>query len=233
MQDIVAERAFYDELFERNPENEHINSGYDELHDLAFPDIPSGIVLDLGCGTGGHAVRLARRGLQVVAVDLTRQGVRSARDRFARENLEGMFIVANAEQLPFRDGMTAVTWTSLLLHHFPKMDALGEELRRVTGSRLIAFEPNAGNFVTWFAMSVVNRVWGLNGMTRNQCALRPGALTKRFAAWGFRRRALHFVHRPWADGLSLVRRAYHGATSWLPDRLRANKFLIVFEKHGA
>src|SRR5687768_12979298 len=32
-QDLVSERAFYDELFDRNPENEHITSGYDDLYD--------------------------------------------------------------------------------------------------------------------------------------------------------------------------------------------------------
>ncbi len=75
MQDVAAERAFYDELFEKNPENEHITYGYDELYDLAFVREPDGRVLDVGCGTGAHAVRLAQKGFDVVAVDLTRAGV--------------------------------------------------------------------------------------------------------------------------------------------------------------
>jgi SAM-dependent methyltransferase len=141
--------------------------------------------------------------------------------------------VANAEELPLRDRAAAVTWTSLLLHHFTSLDRLGEELRRVTRRRLIAFEPNAGNFVTWFAMSVVNRVVGLQGMTRNQRALWPGWLTRRFRRWGFERRALHFMHRPWQDRLSVVRRLYTTITAWLPVRMRANKFLVVFEKRTA
>ena len=81
MQDRVAERAFYDELFANKPENEHITAGYDELHELGFPSPPSGPVLDIGCGTGAHAVRMARRGYQVIAFDLTVRGVRSARER--------------------------------------------------------------------------------------------------------------------------------------------------------
>ena len=50
---MVAERAFYDELFRRKPDNEHITEGYDEIHSWAFSEDPEGIVLDLGCGTGG------------------------------------------------------------------------------------------------------------------------------------------------------------------------------------
>ncbi len=230
MQDIIAERSFYDALFEANPENEHITSGYDELHALAFPSAPDGLVLDLGCGTGAHAVRMARRGYQVLAVDLTMPGVRAARDRFRREGLEGHFVVANAEELPFRDGMASVTWTSLLLHHFPKLDRLEGELGRVTRGTLIAFETNAGNFVTWFAMNVVNRMVGMPGMTRNQRALWPRKTARRLAQHGFRQSALHYIHRAWADRLSFVRRLYTTVTSWLPERMQANKFLAVYEK---
>ena len=84
MQDIVAERAFYDKLFSENPDNEHIVEGYDELYSVAFPELPRGPIFDLGCGTGGHAIRLAKRGYAVVAVELTRAGIRAARERFRR-----------------------------------------------------------------------------------------------------------------------------------------------------
>ena len=172
-QDLVAEKAFYDNLFEGNPENEHITSGYDELHDTAFATPPEGRVLDLGCGTGAHAVRLARRGLDVVAVDLSLAGVRAARERFRRESLSGHFVVADAESLPFKSDAFDVLWSSLLLHHFPRLETLPEELARVTTGRLVALEPNAQNFLSWFAFNVVNRFWGLSLTTRNQRSLFP------------------------------------------------------------
>ncbi len=232
-QNLQAERAFYDELFGRNPRNEHITEGYDELHAIAFPKEPDGWVLDVGCGTGGHAVRLARRGLNVVAVDLTLAGVRAARDRFLQEGLRGAFVVANAEALPFRDHSASVTWAALLLHHFPRPDKLISELVRVTRGRLATLEPNAGNFLTWFAMNVVNRVWGIPAMTKNQVAMRAGPLKRAFDAHGFDQEAIHYVHRPWRDRMGLVRRAYSGVTAWLPIRFRANKFLIVFRRRPA
>lgn len=231
MQDLAAERAFYDDLFAQNPENEHITAGYEELHETAFSGAPDGTVLDLGCGTGAHAVRIAQRGRPVVAVDLTVGGVRSARERFRREGLaNGRFLVADAERLPFRDGAFPVTWTSLLLHHFPKLDQLPPELSRVTRDRLVAFEPNADNLLTWLAFNVVNRFWGIAGMTPNQRALRPGGLNRVFRAVGFRRTAVRYLDLRWRDGMGLVRRAYAAFTRLLPARYRANKFLIVFER---
>ncbi len=231
MQDLTAERAFYDELFARNPENEHITEGYEELHEFAFTNAPEGTVLDLGCGTGAHAVRMGKRGREVVAVDLTVGGVKSARERFRRKGLaNGRFLVADAEQLPFRDGTFPVTWTSLLLHHFSKLDKLPSELARITRARLIAFEPNANNLLTWFAFNVVNRFWGIAGMTPNQKALRPGGLNNVFCGVGFHQTAVLYVDRAWTDGMGGVRRAYSRFTKVLPVRFHANKFLIVFER---
>ncbi|HET9947371.1 MAG TPA: class I SAM-dependent methyltransferase [Longimicrobiales bacterium] len=234
-QDLIAEKAFYDQLFENNPENEHITSGYDELHSLAFPTTPEGTVLDLGCGTGAHAIRLARRGCRMVAVDLSLAGVRAARERFRREGLKGQFVVADAEHLPFKDGSFEVVWSSLLLHHFPKLETLPEELSRVTRRRLVALEPNAHNFLSWFAFNVVNRFWGLSLTTRNQRSLFPRRLHRRMAQAGFRPALVHFVHRAWSDDsgvLRLVRRVHDGITSLLPLRFRANKFLVVYERGG-
>jgi ubiquinone/menaquinone biosynthesis C-methylase UbiE len=235
MQDVVAEREFYDELFESNPENEHITSGYDELHDLAFPTPPEGHVLDLGCGTGAHAIRLARRGFDVVAIDLSLHGVRAARERFRREGLSGHFLVADAENLPLKDGAVDTVWSSLLLHHFPKLDRLPDELNRVTRERVVAMEPNAHNLLSWFAFNVVNVIWGLSTTTRNQRALFPRRLNRRMAQSGLRATLLEFIHRPWRDdsgSLSLIRRSYEALTSVLPLRYRANKFLVVYQREG-
>jgi SAM-dependent methyltransferase len=233
MQDLAAERKFYADLFARNPENEHITSGYDELHQLALPAPPSGLVVDVGCGTGAHTVRLARRGCDVVAVDLTREGVKAARARLAREGLKGRFVVADALQLPFRDGVAAVAWTFLLLHHFPGLDRLPEELARVGRDKVIALEPNAQNALTWLANNVINRFLGTKAMTPNQRALWPGQVARAFARVGFRPTSLHYVDRRWSDNLGWMRRTYDLLTLWLPQRFRTNKFLVILERRAA
>lgn len=233
MQDLRAERAFYDELFTQNPANEHITYGYDELYDLAFPAPPRGLVLDLGCGTGAHSIRLARRGYEVVSVDLTLPGARAAAGRLRAEGYRPMAVVADAERLPFRDGAVDTVWAALLLHHFPVLDRLPVEIRRVTRRRIVTFEPNSGNFLTWLAFNVINRVWGLKTTTRNQRALQPGHVRRVFERLGFQRFSTHFIDRGWSDSAgSLARRAYRAVTALLPERFRANKFLLTAELPG-
>lgn len=230
MQDVIAERAFYDARFTEKPDNEHITFGYDELYELAFPTPPQGLVLDLGCGTGAHTIRLARRGYAVVSVDLTFPGARSAQQRLVAEGFKPMAVVADAEALPFRDGAVDTVWAALLLHHFPVLDRLPREMRRVARRRLVTFEPNSGNFLTWFAFNVVNQVWGLKTTTRNQRSLNPKDVKRAFAPLGFRNFRLHYVDRGWSDAAgSLARRAYRAVTSILPERFRANKFIMTAE----
>jgi SAM-dependent methyltransferase len=234
-QDKISERAFYDELFERNPSNEHITSGYEDLYDFAFQKPPEGIVLDLGCGTGAHAVRLAQRGYDVIAADLSAAGVRAARDRFRSAGVRGRFVVADAEHLPFRDGAVDVVWSSLLLHHFPKLISLPDELRRVVRTRLIAMEANGNNLLSWFAFNVVNPLWGLSTTTKNQRALFPKRLHRRMARAGFRPDAFRYVHRAWQDDkrtFGLVRAVYDGIARRLPERFQANKFLVTYKTNS-
>jgi len=230
MQDLKAERAFYDTLFTEKPDNEHITFGYDELYELAFPTPPQGLVLDLGCGTGAHSIRLARRGYQVVSVDLTHPGASSAKHRLEAEGFTPMAVVADAEHLPFRDGAVDTVWAALLLHHFPVLDALPREIRRVGRRRVVAFEPNAHNLLTWFAFNIVNQIWGLSTTTKNQRSLAPKTVRRALEPLGYTGFAVHYVDRGWNDSAgSIARRLYRAVTSFLPERFRANKFLITAE----
>ncbi|MCC7202828.1 MAG: class I SAM-dependent methyltransferase [Nitrospirae bacterium] len=53
-------------------------------------------ILDLGCGTGGHALILSRRGYQVVGIDRSREMIRIAR-RKAKEEAKGNKKKSSAE----------------------------------------------------------------------------------------------------------------------------------------
>ncbi len=230
MQDLKAEQQFYQELFTEKPDNEHITFGYDELYDLAFPQPPAGLLLDLGCGTGAHTIRLARRGYKVVGAELTLAGAQAAAKRLQDENFSPMVVVADAEHLPFKEGAFHTVWAALLLHHFPVLDRVPKEIRRVARKRLVTFEANSGNFLTWLAFNIVNPIWGLKTTTKNQRALSSEKVQRIFEELGFQRFALHFVDRGWSDRTgSLLRRSYRAITAVLPERFRANKFLLTGE----
>lgn len=86
--------------------------------------------LDLGCGTGRHALWLAERGGRVTAVDFSEEMLEQARRkpgavavRFLRHNL--------AAPLPFPEGAFDLVVSGLVLEHIEDLDAFFLELRRV------------------------------------------------------------------------------------------------------
>jgi len=62
---------------------------------------PSSRILDVGCGTGRHSLELARRGYQLVGVDISEGMVAVARKQAADESLPAEFHVADARDLQF------------------------------------------------------------------------------------------------------------------------------------
>ena len=58
-------------------------------------------MLDVGCGPGRHALALARRGFDVVGVDLSEDFIALARDAAAAERLAAHFEVADVRDLAY------------------------------------------------------------------------------------------------------------------------------------
>ena len=65
-------------------------------------------VLDVGCGPGRHAIELARRGMQVVGVDLSPAFLSIARRRAGDAGVSVSFFEMDAAALPFEDEFDAV-----------------------------------------------------------------------------------------------------------------------------
>lgn len=61
---------------------------------------PGQRLLDVGCGTGRHAVPLAARGVAVTGVDVSSEMLQRARDRAANAGIEVELIEADARDLP-------------------------------------------------------------------------------------------------------------------------------------
>lgn len=59
-------------------------------------------ILDLGCGTGNHAIELARRGYEVVGVDISRPQLAVAREKVRGKRLSVTFVQGDMARLALR-----------------------------------------------------------------------------------------------------------------------------------
>lgn len=66
---------------------------------LAESGVLRGRVLDVGCGTGEHALLAAHLGLEVTGLDLDDAGLQSARSKAAERGLRARFVRGDARQL--------------------------------------------------------------------------------------------------------------------------------------
>jgi len=91
-------------------------------------------VLDLGCGTGRHCIYLAKHGLSVVGLDVSKSALRIANKWAQKEKLtNAMFIQAAMSDLPFRDECFGAVVSISVIHHGFKRDILKtvDEIRRI------------------------------------------------------------------------------------------------------
>jgi malonyl-CoA O-methyltransferase len=95
---------------------------------------PRGLrVLDLGCGTGRHALWLAAGGAEVFAVDFSEGMLQKAREKPGADRVQ--FLQHDLHQpLPFADGEFDLVLSGLVLEHLRELDLLFAEAKRVTRS---------------------------------------------------------------------------------------------------
>ncbi len=187
-------------------------------------------LLDLGCGTGRHALEAQRRGARVVALDLGRDDLLQARDWMAALAAEpgassaGEAVQGDALRLPFAEGTFDRVIVSEVLEHIPDDAAAIREIHRVLrpGGTLAASVPR------WFPERVC---WWLSDEYHSNPGghvriYRASTLRSRLEAQGFRilgEEHAHALHAPywWLKCAVGVRRddhplarLYHRALVW-------------------
>lgn len=92
-----------------------------------FPDFdkPEGPMIEIGCNWGRWVLAAARKGIQVVGVDIHLDSLRIAQHLAKRLQLNPMpiFILADARALPFKDGALASAFSYSVIQHFSKEHA--------------------------------------------------------------------------------------------------------------
>lgn len=134
-----------------DPVTEHILRGeYKEKLIRAATSKP-GRVLDLGCGAGWLSLELARRGMQVHAIDISPGQIQIARDylRLIQEKEQQLDITyevgdLSSVSLESHGYVAIVSWDSI--HHVPNLEHLFNELKNALMPRgtIVAFEHVGG-----------------------------------------------------------------------------------------
>ncbi len=91
-------------------------------------------VLDAGCGTGRFTLPLARQGIQVVALDASREMLDVARRKATEAGVAQQveFVLGDVENLDYGDGTFDGAVSMAVLRHFPSPARGIAELARVT-----------------------------------------------------------------------------------------------------
>lgn len=93
--------------------------------------IADGLVLDLACGTGSVAVRLAKAGYEVIGVDASPDMLAVAREKAQAAGCDILLLCQDMCALDLYGTVRAAVCTLDSLNHLPHADAVREALRRV------------------------------------------------------------------------------------------------------
>ncbi len=129
--DIVPTQAGYDRWAEIYDSEDNALVLLEELHiHPLIGDVASLAVADIGCGTGRHAVQLAKAGAKVTAVDFSKEMLQRARNKPGAETIT--FLQHDlAQPFPLPTASFDRVLCCLVLDHIADLNNFFAELRRL------------------------------------------------------------------------------------------------------
>ena len=99
-------------------------------------------ILDLGCGSGRHLVYLAKQGFEVWGIDISKYGIKIAKDWLKKERLKAHLSVGDFyKKLPYKDNFFDAIISIVALHHGKIQDIrkLIKEIKRILKPKGLIF----------------------------------------------------------------------------------------------
>ncbi len=119
--DLTAE--MYDERYAEEQKRKYKKA-------LENVNVAGKVVLDVGCGSGLFFIEIAAQADIVVGIDVSRKLLLKAKEH--AKNFENCFVLqADADHLPFRDGLFGAVFAFTVLQNMPKPSETLNELKRV------------------------------------------------------------------------------------------------------
>jgi SAM-dependent methyltransferase len=142
------DRGFWDDAYEQDPDSVAVE---DHLLDAELAGLQPGSALDLGCGSGPNALKLAERGWSVVGVDWAQKAIDLARESAKNRGLDVTFLVADITD------WVPLTTFDLVISTFALPG--GEMSRRALATAVNALAPGGTLIVAEWDRSMAG-VWG-------------------------------------------------------------------------
>src|SRR5205085_8203473 len=98
---------------------------------MGFDNFAGARLLEVGCGMGTDLLQFARGGARCTGIDLTPRSVQISRHRFRLYEIDGAFMIADGEHLPFRSESFDLVYSNGVLHHTPDPRRALREVHRV------------------------------------------------------------------------------------------------------
>lgn len=180
------------------------------IFDDLVGDVAGARLIDVGCGTGRHALALASRGARVTAVDFSRGMLDRARAKPGADRITWIEHDITS-RLPFDDGSFDTVLTALVLDHIHDLDAFFAELARLAAPR--------GRIVA----TVMHPAMGLKGV---QARFNDPATGEKIHVESARNSVTDYINAALRAGLAIDHLSEHTVTEALAARLpRARPYL--------
>ena len=237
-QDLAMEKGFYENMFSdvKGFDDGHcIVYGHERIYEFC-DDIEKGNLLEAGCGGGHHSVALAKRGFNVTAIDLSLNALFAAKKLAEHEARDILFLCGDIKRLPFDDNEFDICFCSLVLHHFLALNNIIKELARVTQKYFIVFEVNALDSISFVRFNLINPVFGIKNISKNQRALFPTKLGNILSEEGFKDINVKYedVHEYLGKAPNSIKAKiillYQKIMKAFPEKYSKNKFLLSARK---
>lgn len=109
-----------------------------------FSVTPVKSLLDLGCGTGGHALLMARRGYEVTGVDMSELMLQKAKEKAAEQRLSVEFLLSDIRRLDVGCSFDAVISMFAVISYQTTnedlLDAFGSVRRHIKEGGIFIFD---------------------------------------------------------------------------------------------
>jgi ubiquinone/menaquinone biosynthesis C-methylase UbiE len=118
---------------------------------LAYSFFRGGSVLEIGCGSARSSILLARKkkNSELIGLDFSYRSIAIAKETSEKYRVNGSFILADANYLPFKHESFDLVWSAGVLEHFREPYPVIKEMVRVTkkDGAVLALIPSHNNLL--------------------------------------------------------------------------------------